>query len=294
MVSASSTVSSGDTCGLSGPTFLAIYACLLGAAGLAALARRRWVRRCAGDASLHPVELAYLVGGPDHATIVAFVGLCRQGAVRVPEGSPAAPGPVDPSGADPRLVAPDELLDLTEGHRPVVVGRAHGHPLEVELATQLDRSPAGPSCWPPCERRPRWRRCASGWSPSACWRTRSWPAPCGPAACCLALVVPRHPPAARALVARVREDERRSSLAEDRANELRKRGTFEVRGVAEDTPDPMAVAALGPAVAWATAPVLLASAGFAPPDFTLGTEFARGPGSAWTAGGGCGGGGCGG
>lgn len=78
--------------------FLALYAgiVVLGA-GLCLLTRAvvlrapgRLRRLSAAERGVHPVDLACLVSGPEHAAVVAFLGLWQRGAVRPRGGSLAA------------------------------------------------------------------------------------------------------------------------------------------------------------------------------------------------------------
>ena len=77
---------------LRGPAFLLLYLALLGAAFVIALSLRRWLRRPAGGADrlprgrfpdLHPLEIAYLGGGPRASTDAAISMLVHRGALAV-------------------------------------------------------------------------------------------------------------------------------------------------------------------------------------------------------------------
>jgi uncharacterized protein (TIGR04222 family) len=124
----------GNTWGISGPHFLAIYGALLVAASVFALVWRRHPLRSGVDTrldDLHPVELAYLRDGPDLAVLVAYWCLYRRGRLVV-DGLPVAGG-----DRGPFRLTRDQLLRLERGRVTLAGVRGGGHPLEDALASSI-------------------------------------------------------------------------------------------------------------------------------------------------------------
>jgi uncharacterized protein (TIGR04222 family) len=106
---------------------------------------RRRARRTGADriapGNLHPIELAYVTGGADHAILVAYVGLHERGdLVPVPARQPVAAADGEPGGAAAEDVE-DDLdavdIDVTAGWE-VRAGDATGtHPVEREVIDAL-------------------------------------------------------------------------------------------------------------------------------------------------------------
>src|SRR5262245_44276092 len=123
----------GNTWGISGPRFLAIYGALMAAAAVFAVVWRRHALRTGVQdrAELHPVELAYLRDGPDLAVLVAYLCLYRRGRLVV-DGLPAVS-----DGTGPSRLNREDLLRLEQGRVTLAGVRGGGHPLEDALASSI-------------------------------------------------------------------------------------------------------------------------------------------------------------
>ncbi len=134
----------GDTWGISGPRFLAIYAALLVAASVFALVWRRRALRSGVDTrldDLHPVELAYLRDGPDLAVLAAYLRLYAGGLVV--DGLPVGAGDPRPSRLTTR-----QLVRPERGRVTLAGVRGGGHPLEDALASSIAGATATTCAWP--------------------------------------------------------------------------------------------------------------------------------------------------
>ena len=107
----------------SGFGFFAVQVAVLTVAALGWRLTRRvllgWrARRAGGDriapGELHPIELAYVTGGADHAVLVAYVGLHERGdLVPAPVRQPVAAADGEPGGAAAEDVEDDvDTVDI--------------------------------------------------------------------------------------------------------------------------------------------------------------------------------------
>jgi uncharacterized protein (TIGR04222 family) len=139
-------VGMGDTWGISGPDFLAIYAVLLALATVVAVFdRRRRLRAGAGGRPmpgevLDTYEAAYLNGGPQLVAAAALASLRQALAIRVSDGRPVTTAEL-PAGAHP--VERDVYRAVEKlpraGGRPSLRLLADGAPRIAELRVELER-----------------------------------------------------------------------------------------------------------------------------------------------------------
>jgi uncharacterized protein (TIGR04222 family) len=270
-----------------------VVACVLGVATRGLALRSRRDRE---GTELHPVEVAYLQGGPKHAVLVAGLGLHRAGRLR--------PGPVrNPKDDASRVRLTREQVLQQAPTTCVVVGDAGDrHPLEQAvvrtvrgLATKrVALDPAlttGPEVDGIRERLGRLGLVVDGRLARRMRLAGLWPAAVGAfgvvrlaaspgdgagvlalltgtafLAAASALRVPDETPAAEAAVAAARADVQDP----ERVQVLLRRvasagyGTDDPAKVRLGT-DPAVVAAYGPEVLWSADPLLGAALGSAPP-----------------------------
>lgn len=130
----------GDTWGISGSTFLLVYAVAAVAVGIAGTAARKRLAdpplsRPAGDLTTRPHDAALLNGGSELAVLSALSSMHLRGTISSAQGSVRAVGRLDP--------AADELeraIHFTTGSGPVLRKRLPLHgPVSTALATMEKR-----------------------------------------------------------------------------------------------------------------------------------------------------------
>ncbi len=97
-----------------------------------------------GDDELHPVDLASLVSGPEHAAVVAFLGLWQRGLLRPRDGTlPVPAGGLPMTRAElTELTVPWEIMDGASGQSAI-------HPVEEAVLDAVREAGDRPAATPP-------------------------------------------------------------------------------------------------------------------------------------------------